>query len=181
MNHFRSALTGASMLALAACGNGTPPVIPVIPVTPAQVAADLSGLVTALTTVIPQLEKAAPNALTPSQQTALANDLANAQKAIAGFAAGIPASVGASKAQIIDSYLNDIVSTAAAVAPPPYNTALIAAEVILPEVEAFVNQYLPASLTQTVAAMRAPKVGAAMAMSPDQARGVLGIPVVHTP
>src|ERR1019366_2472489 len=128
MNHFRSALTGASLLALAGCGTST-----TTAVTPAQVAADLSGLVTALTTVIPQLEKAAPNALTPSQQTALANDLTNAQKAIAGFAAGMPASVGASKAQVIDSYLNDIVSTAAAIAPPPYNTALIAAEVILPE------------------------------------------------
>lgn len=179
MNRFRSALAGSSLLALAACGTGT------TAVTPAQVAADLSGLVTALSTIVPQVEHAAPTALTPSQQTTLANDLANAKAALATFAAGMPAATGASKAQVIDQYINTILATLAPITPPPYNVGVIAAEVILPEVEAFVNQYLPVSWTQQVAAMfkptPAPKVGAAMAMSPDQARVKLGIPIVHVP
>lgn len=178
MKHLLRNTTAAALagFALAGCGTtGTPAV------TPAQVAADLSGLVTTLTTVIPQIERAAPGALTPSQQTALANDLQNARIALAGFTAGIPASVGASKAQIIDGYIADVLSTAVAVAPPPYNTALIAAEVILPEVEMFINQYLPASITQPAAARFASaRVGAA-AMTPDQARAKLGIPIVHAP
>jgi hypothetical protein len=88
----------------------------------------------------------------------------------------MPAVAGASKAQIIDGYLNDVVATAAAVAPPPYNIALIAAEVILPEVEAFINQYLPLTVTARFPSAR---IGAAMPMSPDQARAKLGIPIVH--
>jgi hypothetical protein len=177
MKRFRSALTGASLIALTACGTST------TAVTPAQVAADLTGLVNTLNIVVPQVEKAAPNALTPAQQTALANDLMNAKAALAGFAAGIPVAQGASQAQVVDGYINDVISTAAGIAPPPYNVAFVAASVILPEVEAFVNQYLPKSFTQTIAAMftspPAPKVGAAMAMSPDQARMKLGIPIVH--
>ena len=176
MNRTIAAVAGAAMLALTACSTST------TDVTPAQVAADLSGLVATLATIVPQIERAAPNALTQAQQTALANDLSNAQKALASFAAGIPATTGASKAQVIDGYLNDIIATAAAVAPPPYNTAMIAAEVILPQIEAFVNQYLPQSWTQQAMAIFAPtpalKVGA-VAMSPDEARRVLSIPIVH--
>ena len=154
---------------LVGCGTKT---APVTSVTPAQVAADLTGLVNTLQAIVPQVEAAAPNALTAAQKASLTSDLANAKTALAGFVAGMPATAGASRAAVIDGYLNDIIGVAATVAPPPYNTAFVAAEVIMPEVEAFVNQYLPSSVTT------APRM-AAMSMTPDEARRVLHIPVVH--
>jgi hypothetical protein len=159
-------------------------------VTPSQVAADLTGLVAELQQMEPVIVAADPGAFTAAQQTAMQNDLINAQKALAGLSAGMPAAAGASIAQTIDAYLNDAVNTIAAVAPEvpalsAWTPAIDAIDAVLPAVETFVNQYLPASAT-TIAGVPIPTISLArhqraahLAMTPDQGRGFLGIPVVH--
>lgn len=159
-------------------------------ITPPQVAADLTGLVATLQQMEPVVVAADPGAFTAAQQAALANDLANAQKALAGFSAGMPAAAGASIAQTIDAYLNDAVDTIAEVVPEDLKLSawigpIDAIDAVLPMVETFVNQYLPASAT-TIAGVPIPTISharhqraALVAMTPDQGRAFLGIPLVH--
>lgn len=86
------------------------------------------------------------------------SDLTLAQGAAATLSTGLGTTAGASTAQVIDTYINAVLDTAATppivgLIPPPYNLALTAAAVVVPEIEAFVNQYLPASMV-TVSASR---------------------------
>jgi hypothetical protein len=169
---------------LGACSTATPSV------TPAQVAADLTGVLTTLQQMEPAVVKADPTAFTPQQIAAMTNDLANAQKILAGFTAGMPAASGATEAQEIDGYLNDALNTLAAVAPlvpvlAPWSDAIDAIDAVLPTVETFVNANLPKATT-TIAGIPVPTVALArgkrvarLAMTPDQGREFLGIPIVH--
>lgn len=162
---------GAPLAVLAGCLTTTPPA------TPAQIGADLQGLVTALQSYMPTVYAAAPKAFSQAQQNQIATDLALASKALAVFVPGMPATSAASIAQTIDGYINDAVSVLASVAPgvpalAPYVPVIAAVQAILPTIEAFVNRYLPASVTT-------PKAGAMLQpMAPADARKVLGIPVV---
>jgi hypothetical protein len=168
----RSLFTAAPLAVLAGCNTTTPPA------TPAQIGADLQGLVTALQSYMPTVYAAAPKAFSQAQQNQIVTDLALADKALAAFVPGMPATSGASIAQTIDGYINDAVCVLASVAPgipalASYMPFIAAAQAILPTIEAFANQYLPASVTT-------PKAGAILRpMTAADARRVLGIPVVR--
>ena len=74
--------------------------------------------------------------------------LADATAAVAGLNTGLPAATGASIVQQIENDINDVLSVATApplgtLIPAPFSTALGMASVVLPVLEAFVNQYLP--------------------------------------
>ena len=149
-------------------------------VTPAQIAADATGIVNELATLLPQIENVAPKAFSQTQLAQITNDISLAQKALANLSAGMPATNGASVAQQIDFYINDAVGALATVAPSipvlaPYVLPIDAVEAILPGIEAFVNQYLPSSVTKASLV----RTAGSLNMTPDQARSQLGIPVVH--
>lgn len=165
------------LLMLCACSSTLPPVT-----TPAQVAADLTGVVHTLMQIEPLIVLADPTAFTQAQKLAMANDLDNAQKTLATFSAGMPASQGASVAQQIDGYLNDAANTLAAMAPnipalAKWSPALDAIDALLPVVEAFAGPSTIAGVpTRTLSMARGVRIHA---LTPDQARQALGIPVVH--
>lgn len=170
---------------LCGCSTTVPPAT-----VPAQVAADLTGVLHTLMQIEPLIVLADPTAFTQAQKQAMANDLDNAQKTLATFSAGMPVAAGASVAQQIDGYLNDAVNTLAAVAPSvpvlaPWTPALDAIDAVLPTVETFINSNLPAARPTiagipipTISLMRGKRI-ARLAMTPDQGRTFLGIPVVH--
>jgi hypothetical protein len=162
------------VLSAGSCGTGA-----IQPPTPAQVVADLTGLVQTLTTVETGVVTADPKALTSAQQTTLTTALANAKAVLTQLNAGLPAPNGASIASQIDGYLNSVVAVLASI-PSAYSVELGAASMLLPTVEAFVNQYLPASITASASAnVLALRAKAALTMTPDGARVRLGIPIVH--
>lgn len=179
----RLAAPALGLMMLCGCATTNPSV------TPAQVAADLTGVLTTLQQMEPAVVKADPSAFTPQQISAMTNDLANAQKALQGFTAGMPTQPGATLAQQIDGYLNDTVNTLAAVAPlvpvlAPWSDDIDAIDAVLPTVEAFVNTTL--AKPPTIAGVPVPVISLArgkrvsrLALTPDEGRQFLGIPVVH--
>jgi len=167
--------------------------------TPAQVVADLSGILPVIQGVEAAVVKAAPNALGTTKST-IDTVLADAANALGGLTTTLPASTGASKADQIDGWINvamnDITEVAGFIPSlAPIVLPLTMVEAILPEVEAFINQYLPASMTtpppavalRFAARRTAKRLGLARAISPatglpmtaDEARAALGIPIVH--
>jgi hypothetical protein len=168
----------AGSFLLVSCSSTTPTV------TPAQVAADLTGIVTTLQNIEPLIVAADPAALTAAQQKTLTDDLAYAKAGLATLTAGLPATAGASAASRIDGYVNDVLNTLVFVSSTvpglqPYAAPIAAIDAVLPEVEAFVNQYLPTSVTNTGARKVAARMAARSAMTPDQGRRELAIPIVH--
>jgi len=157
---------------LAACGAKTP--------TPAQVVADLTGIVGTLKLDFPLIVKLAPKALTADQQTEIGDDITKSKEALVNIVAGMPADAGAPIAQQIDMWINDVMNTLvplAAMIPgaQAYAVALAAIDAILPDVESFVNQYIPSAVKMSKVFGRASRVK----LAPDAARKLLGIPVVH--
>lgn len=170
----RRTLLAASPLAiLAACtkNDGTA-------TTPNQVAADVQGVVGALATYAPLIFSAAPKAFSPAQQAQINTDIALAQKGLNAFVPGMPAAAGASVVQTIDTYLNDAVAVLGSVVAPavpalaPYVPIIAAVQALLPTIEGFVNQYIPA-------AKAGAPVRPMLPMSVADARAKLGVPVVQ--
>ena len=80
----------------------------------------------------------------------LQSDLGLAQGAASSLNTSLPASNGASTVQIVEGYINAVLNTLAAppingLIPAPFNMAITAAALVVPDLEAFVNQYLPAA------------------------------------
>lgn len=173
MNAIRNLLfssTASFALVLSACQPNTE-------VTPAQVVADLFGVVQTLQRIEPLVVAADPKLISPAEQLALANDLALAQQALAGFSQGLPATSGASVARQVEGYLNDVVNVLAMV-PNLYSAEINAAAVILPIVEVFVNQYLPVGASPTLNLRASAKAKGNAPMPPDLARRTLHITIV---
>jgi hypothetical protein len=151
MNTIRHTLLAiAACVALAGCTSGSAPTT----LTPAQVTADLTGALTALSTVDGLIVAASPNAISATDQKTISTVLANAQTELASLSSTTPAAAGASTAATIDGYLNSAVGILASVssAVPGLSTfspEIDAVDAVLPAVEAFVNQYLPASITSS--------------------------------
>jgi hypothetical protein len=135
----------AIILALAGCTPGSSPTT----LTPAQVATDLTGALTALSTVEGLMVAASPKAISPSDQKTINTVLVNAQSALASLSSTTPAATGASTAAVVDGYLNTAVGILASASSTVPSLAAFAPEIdavdaVLPAVEAFVNQYQPA-------------------------------------
>jgi hypothetical protein len=190
MNRRTFATAFAATTALTACGVTGP-------VTPAQIVADAQGVVTSLATNAPLIFAAAAAAGKPVAQAAqdqVTGYLATAKAGLSTLVAGMPAPGAAtSLAQQIDGYVNAALAFLTTIAPAipalaPFMPVLIAANTLAPLLEAFVNQYLPASAIKVVPppvpvvvtpAVALPRTKALAPMSVDQARQTLGIPVVR--
>jgi hypothetical protein len=149
MNLSRRAVLGAPLAAaLTSCGAIA--LIPAEIVTEAGVAA--KGLSGALT----QLASADPKLISATTLGTLQGDLTLAQGAASSLSTNLPAATGASTVQTVEGYINAVLNTLAAppingLIPAPFNMAVAAAALVVPELEAFVNQYLPAASTVTPA------------------------------
>lgn len=159
--------------------------------TPAQVVADLTGAVGTLRRIAPLVFAADPRAVSAAEQQRILGDLTSAKDALGGLNTAVPAQAGASEADRIDGWINlamddlAFVTPAAATAIPalaPFVMPIQALDAILPEIEAFVNRYLPTSMTKAAgrrdAGRRAKALGPAR-YTPDEARATLNIPIVH--
>ncbi len=93
----------------------------------------------------------------------------------------LPAASGATTVQIVEGYLNAVLNTLAAppingLIPAPFNMAVAAAALVVPDLEAFVNQYLPAATAvapATYAARLQLRAAARQVTTLDQAMAIL--------
>ncbi len=116
--------------------------------TPSQIVADAATLAKGLAGALTAVASAVPNLLPAGMLATLESDLTLAEGAASALNTNLPATSGASIAQTIDGYINAVLNTLAApplngLIPAPFNTAIAAAAVVVPEIEAFVNRYLP--------------------------------------
>ena len=116
--------------------------------TPSQIIADAGTLAKGLAGVLTEVASADANLLPADMLATLQNDLTLAEGAASALSTNLPATSGASIAQTIDGYINAVLNTLAAppingLIPAPFNMAIAAAALVVPEIEAFVNQYLP--------------------------------------
>jgi len=149
--------------------------------TPAQIVTEAATVAKGLSGAMTQLASADPNLIPASTLTTLQGDLTLAQGAASALNASLPASSGASTVQIIDGYINAVLNTLAAppingLIPAPFNMAVTAAALVAPDLEAFVNQYLPAASTvspATYAARLQLRGAAPQVTTVDQALAIL--------
>jgi hypothetical protein len=160
--------------ALAACagsgGTAGPP-------TPAQIIADASGVLTALSASLAAMAIQVPTLIPPATLATLQANLAAGAKALTSISTAMAASASASVIQQVESGINSVLSTLASIPliPPPYSTVIAAANVLVPVLEAVVGNYLPTMAGAVVAATAKP-----MALAPTiaAARATLGIAIV---
>ena len=154
---------------LAACGAGSSAA------TPAQIIADAQGALQGLANVIPALYVAKPPVISKAEETSLSNILAEGLAFMKGIGPGTPAQTGASTLATIEGYLNAVLTILTPIAaPPPYNLIIIAAAVIVPEVEAYIASIIPTP-RPPVAAGRVTRLSRGHPMTLEQARQTLKI------
>ena len=139
----RRAVLGAPLAtALARCGAAA--------LTPAQIITEAGVTAKGLSNVLTQVASADPKLIPAATLATMQNDLTLAQAAGASLTANLPAASGAATVHIVEGYINAVLNTLAAppingLIPAPYNLAITAAALVVPDLEAFVNQYLPAA------------------------------------
>ena len=130
-------------LALTGCANGTG-------MTPASIITQATVAVTGLQGALKQVEATNPTLIPAPLASRIDGDLTKAEAVAATFSAGLPASAGALTAQQIEGYVNDVLDVLAGppvngLIPAPANQAVAAVAIVAPLIEAYVNQYLPAT------------------------------------
>lgn len=144
---------------------------------PAQLVADVEGALNQLAIVLPALTATTPPALTTAQEAPLLTDVNLALGFMATIGSTTPAQTGITVLARAEGYFNAALAGLLAVPiPPPYNLIVIAANVVAPELEAYINSLIPVTAptpAPTPAKARAAKVAHGMTL--DQARMVLKI------
>jgi len=174
----RRALLRTTMLvlpavALADCANA--------PLTPAEIVAQAGAAASGLDGMLTQVVAKYPNLIPAATVTDLHDDLTKAEQAAVMLSGSLPAPSGASIVQTVEGYLNSVLSTLAAppingLIPAPFNEVVAAAALVIPGLEAFVNQYIPTSASASPAtlAVRAKlRAGAPQIATMDQALAAL--------
>jgi hypothetical protein len=149
----------------------------------AQVLADAQGLVTVAGTITTAIEQYDPKAFSADVTSQIAQWEAAAKAGLATLSTSTPAATGASKLQVVETDINNVLQAVRAVLPiaaaavpaiAPFVPMYDAAVALLPIVEAYVNSVVAPSAVSARVALK--PVGAAF--SPEQARKVLGVPSV---
>jgi len=174
MHFSRRAVLGAPLAAaLTRCG--------AVALTPAQIVTEACVTAKGLSGALTQVANADPALISAATLATLQNDLALAQGAASSLTTNLPAASGASTVQLVEGYINAVLNTLAAppingLIPAPFNMAITAAALVVPDLEAFVNQYLPAAsaVTPTTYAARLQlRAAAPQVMTVDQAVAIL--------
>lgn len=147
---FAAALVGSPLLA--ACGTGA--------LTPASIVAEAGTLANGLLGAVKAVAAADPALIPANLLATIETDLGLAQSAVGSLSANAPATSGASTVQTINGWINAVLNTLAAppingLIPAPFNMAVAAAAIVVPDLEAFVDQYLPTAAAAAPAAARA--------------------------
>jgi hypothetical protein len=121
-----------------------------VALTPTQIITAAGTVAKGLAGALTQVASVDPNLIPAGMLATLQSDLTMAQGAASSLSTSLPATSGASIAQTIDGYINAVLNTLAAppvngLIPAPFNMAIAAAALVVPEIETFVNQYLPAA------------------------------------
>lgn len=124
--------------------------------TPAAVITEAQSIASGLSGALAQIPSGIISAAT---LTTIQTDLTLAIGAAKTLTANAPAATGASTVQTINGWINAVLNTVASlgIVPAPFNLAVSAAALLMPDLEAFVDQFLPS------AAPAAPVVAAAAA------------------
>jgi hypothetical protein len=127
--------------------------------TPADIVADVSSIVTGLSNGFNIVKGSLPTAY-QADIAKIAADLNLATGGLATLSTNLPATTGATVVSTIEGYINAVLAIAttpplASLIPAPFSTALGLVSVVLPAIEAFVNQYLtPAAPVAAVSLAR---------------------------
>jgi hypothetical protein len=162
----RRTFTIASLAILGGCAPGTNTIDPTQAITDAQI------VVTGITGVWRSFIVLYPRAVTPAQQASATAALAAAQTAVAQLQASASQLTTAATLKAVEDNINVVMGVLTAVLPtipnvPPEITAgVLAATVLLPIIEAMVNQLQGQSV-------KAAAVRAAPGMTTDEARRTL--------
>ncbi len=174
MHLSRRAILGAPLAAaLTSCDSNA--------LTPAQIVTEAGVAAKGLSGALTQLAGTDPKLIPAAMLATLQNDLTLAQGAASSLTTNLPAASGATTVQIVEGYLNAVLNTLAAppingLIPAPFNMAVAAAALVVPDLEAFVNQYLPAAAAvapATYAARLRLRAAAPQVTKLDQAIAIL--------
>lgn len=147
-------IAGVACLAawtLPAQASGTLPAM-----TPAQIVSDAQAAAKGLSAALAQAEQADPSLIPAATYAGLQTNLALAQGAAGTLSTSLSAPIAAGTVGQVEGYLNAVLDTLAApplngVIPAPYNLAVSAAAVVVPELEAFVGTYVATPAGATLA------------------------------
>lgn len=160
---------GAAVTTLAACGSNTPTPPGTIPT---QVIADVNGALQQLQNVLPSLVTA--KVLTSAQEQPIMAAITQAMSFMTTIGPNSPAQTATTALARVEGYFNAALAALVAVPiPSPYNEIVIAANVIAPELESYLNSVIPAVAPASTSAKRAMKVSGGMSI--DEARTVLHV------
>jgi hypothetical protein len=159
--------------ALARCGANA--------MTPTQIITEAGTTAKGLSGVLTQLAAADPSLIPAETLKTLQADLVLAQGAAAALTSNLPAASGASVVKTVEGYINAVLNTLAAppingLIPAPFNMAIAAAALVVPDLEAFANQYLPGAAGAVLATAEARsklRAAAPQVTSSDQAMTIL--------
>ena len=170
----RQILAGTSVLIpaamLAACAS--------TPMTPAQIVTQAAAAASGLAGMVKQLSAAYPTLIPAATLAQIETYLGMAQTAATNLAPNLPAATGASTVHVIEGYLNAVLTMLAGppingLIPAPFNMALSAVSVILPQLEAFAAVYIPAAAASPAVDRARASFAAAAPVSPNDAVAVL--------
>ena len=170
MKRFLYAVALAPLLLLTACPGNTNLTAP-------QALTDLNGALKALENSIPLIQASAPAALGGQDPAAL---IANIQKAEALIAGLGDASANPTPLLQAEGIFNTVLKgLSLAPLPPPFDLIVLAANVVAPEVEAYVNTIAPGAVPAPATAVGAPNTGIAgppvVRLTIEDARQVLQV------
>jgi len=154
--------------ALAACQSSTT-------LTPAQIVTDVQNAVSALANTFSAVLTQAPNAVPANTAATITSALAQASSVLGSLSTNLAANVAAPLVQKVEQAINTVITSAASVPliPPPFSTALGAAAIVLPIIEAWVNSILPAPAAASMDAISARGRFAVAGMSVSSAEETL--------
>lgn len=159
------ALPIVALLAMPGCTSTGSPLV-----TPYQVVTDIGTMIPALQTTVQTLATQNPPIIAADVAAKVQALLAQAQTLDNSLSGSMAATQSAPIVQQIETDLNGVVTALAGLPlPPPYNTYVSAAAVLLPVIEAFVTSVIPQPAPAVTPAVSAK----AHSMTPDQARMVL--------
>lgn len=176
----RRALLSTSALAatagiLAACGITQPSQASTIP---AQILTDVNGALVQLDSILPALAASTPPVIPAAIEQTLLQDVNYAFQALSTVSSSTQAQTGATVLARVEGYVGAVLTELLALPlPPPYNLAVIAANVVFGSLEIYLNSLIAQSggPAPEPSPAKARAVGKPT-MSLEEARSILKIP-----
>lgn len=162
---------------LAACGITQPSSPGTIP---AQVITDVNGVLIQLDNILPALSTTIPPVIPPALEATLIADVNYAFKALSTVSSSTSAMDGATVLARIEGYGGAVLGALLAVPlPPPYNLAVIAANIVWSSLESYINSLIPPPAGAPAPSPAMMRAKGHPSMSLAEARAQLKIPTAQ--